>query len=182
MSLRLTEATRADAAPVAALWGAASRAGFTDLLPPGHELPSRIPERYEALLEDPAVHHAVGEGDELRGFIAFGASRDTDAPAETGEVREPVRRPRLAAQRGRQRPDDAHAAELPSMGYDEATVWSFAANERANAFYERHDFRRDGAASSARSLGRPRWRCASAGAEIHQPWSCATARASPSPT
>ena len=31
------------------------------------------------------------------------------------------------------------------MGHGEVTVWSFAANERANAFYERHGFRRDGA-------------------------------------
>ena len=31
------------------------------------------------------------------------------------------------------------------MGHSEVTIWSFAANERANAFYERHGFRPDGA-------------------------------------
>ena len=37
---------------------------------------------------------------------------------------------------------------LPLMaepGYREVTLWSFAANGRANAFYERHGMRRDGA-------------------------------------
>ena len=40
------------------------------------------------------------------------------------------------------------AAALHSLrerGCTEATVWSFAANERANSFYERSGFTRDGA-------------------------------------
>jgi ribosomal protein S18 acetylase RimI-like enzyme len=36
--------------------------------------------------------------------------------------------------------------DLRERGYREATVWSFDANERANAFYEAHGFARDGAA------------------------------------
>ena len=35
--------------------------------------------------------------------------------------------------------------DLRERGYSEATVWSFADNERANRFYERHGFARDGA-------------------------------------
>ena len=35
--------------------------------------------------------------------------------------------------------------DLRERGYSEATVWSFADNERANRFYERHRFTRDGA-------------------------------------
>jgi GNAT superfamily N-acetyltransferase len=34
---------------------------------------------------------------------------------------------------------------LRERGFTEATVWSFAANDRANAFYERAGFTRDGA-------------------------------------
>ena len=87
----------------------------------------------------------VAEEDELRGFIAFGASRDVDALAETGEVRSLFVAP-AAWRSGVGSALMARALEeLPSMGYKEATVWSFAANERANAFYERHGFRRDGA-------------------------------------
>ena len=40
------------------------------------------------------------------------------------------------------------AAALDSLrarGCTEASVWSFAANDRANAFYERAGFTRDGA-------------------------------------
>ena len=35
--------------------------------------------------------------------------------------------------------------DLRERGYSEATVWSFADNERANRFYERAGFTRDGA-------------------------------------
>jgi RimJ/RimL family protein N-acetyltransferase len=38
----------------------------------------------------------------------------------------------------------AALADLAARGYLEASVWSFAANERANAFYEAHGFARDG--------------------------------------
>ena len=34
---------------------------------------------------------------------------------------------------------------LRERGFTEATVWSFAANDRANAFYEAQGFVRDGA-------------------------------------
>ena len=36
-------------------------------------------------------------------------------------------------------------ADLTARGCTEATVWSFAANDRANAFYEAHGFTRDSA-------------------------------------
>ena len=39
----------------------------------------------------------------------------------------------------------AALAALVEQGYEAATVWSFDANERANAFYEAHGFERDGA-------------------------------------
>jgi ribosomal protein S18 acetylase RimI-like enzyme len=35
--------------------------------------------------------------------------------------------------------------DLRERGFSEATVWSFADNERANRFYESHGFDRDGA-------------------------------------
>jgi ribosomal protein S18 acetylase RimI-like enzyme len=35
--------------------------------------------------------------------------------------------------------------DLRERGYTEAIVWSFAANDRANAFYEAQGFTRDGA-------------------------------------
>ena len=146
MRVRLREATPADAPSVTALWDEASRAGFEDLLPAGHELPRWIPERFEALLDDPTVVMLVAEEeDELRGFITFGASRDADTSAETGEVRSLFVAPAAWRSGVGSALLTRALEELPAMGHTEATVWSFADNGRANAFYERHGFRRDGA-------------------------------------
>jgi GNAT superfamily N-acetyltransferase len=87
---------------------------------------------------------AEDEG-ELVGFSACGESRDEDAEASVGEVRS------LFVAAGRWRTGVGRAlmsAALDSLrerGSTEATAWSFAANERANAFYEQAGFTRDGA-------------------------------------
>jgi GNAT superfamily N-acetyltransferase len=82
---------------------------------------------------------------ELVGFSAGGESRDEDAEASVGEIRSLF----VAAGRWRSGVGRAlMAAALDSLrerGCNQATVWSFAANERANAFYERAGFTRDGA-------------------------------------
>ena len=43
---------------------------------------------------------------------------------------------------------DAALDDLRERGYTAAVVWSFADNDRANAFYERMGFARDGAERS----------------------------------
>ena len=123
-----------------------ARAAFTDLLPDGHDFPPVDPERWYALIEDGAVSMFLAEEDgEIVGTSACGESRDEDAGPSTGEVRSFF----VAAGRWRRGVGRAlMAAVLDSLrdrGYTEATVWSLAANERANAFYEAHGFRRDGA-------------------------------------
>jgi GNAT superfamily N-acetyltransferase len=128
------------------VWDESARAGFTDLLPAGHEFPEPDPERWYALIEDPAVSMLMVEEDgELLGFSACGESRDEDADPSVGEVRSFF----VAAGRwGQGVGRTLMAAVLDSLrerGYREATVWSFAANERANRFYESHGFERDGA-------------------------------------
>ena len=128
------------------MWDESARAAFTELLPPGHEFPEPDPERWYSLIEDPAVSMLLAEDDgELLGFSTSGASRDEDADASVGEVRSFF----VAAGRWRQGVGSAlMGAALDSLrerGCTEATVWSFAANERANAFYERAGFTRDGA-------------------------------------
>jgi L-amino acid N-acyltransferase YncA len=85
------------------------------------------------------------EDGELLGFSACGESRDEDAAPGVGEVRSFF----VAAGRwGRGVGRALMSAVLDSLrerGCTEATVWSFAANERANRFYEAHGFTRDGA-------------------------------------
>jgi GNAT superfamily N-acetyltransferase len=128
------------------MWDESARAAFTELLPPGHGFPVPDAERWFALIEDPAVSMLLAEEDgELLGFSTSGESRDADADASVGEVRSFF----VAAGRWGQGIGRAlMAAALDSLrerGSTEATVWSFAANARANAFYERAGFTRDGA-------------------------------------
>jgi GNAT superfamily N-acetyltransferase len=84
-------------------------------------------------------------GGEVVGYAACGASRDRDTPPEAGELRT------LFVLPGRWRGGVGRALlaaafdDLRGRGYSEATVWSFAGNERANAFYEAAGFTRDGA-------------------------------------
>ena len=128
------------------MWDESARTAFTDLLPAGHEFPAPDPERWYALIEDGAVSTLIAEEDgELLGFSACGESRDEDAAPTVGEVRSFF----VAAGRWGQGVGRAlMTAVLESLrerGCSEATVWSFAANERANAFYETHGFTLDGA-------------------------------------
>ena len=84
------------------------------------------------------------DGREMLGFTVCGESRDPDASADVGEVRMMFTD---AGGWGRGVGSALMAAALDDLrerGCSEATVWSFADNERANRFYERHGFARDG--------------------------------------
>jgi GNAT superfamily N-acetyltransferase len=103
-------------------------------------------ERWFALIGDPGVLMLLAEEEgELLGFSTSGESRDEDADPSVGEIRS------FFVAAGRWRAGVGRALMAPTLdslrerGYTEATVWSFAANERANAFYERAGFTRDGA-------------------------------------
>jgi ribosomal protein S18 acetylase RimI-like enzyme len=84
------------------------------------------------------------EDDELAGFVACGPMRDAPEPG-VGEIQS------FFVGAGRWRRGVGRAlmaaalADLSERGYEQATVWSFEANARANAFYEAHAFTRDGA-------------------------------------
>ena len=99
-----------------------------------------------AVLAEPAVRLLVCEedGGALLAYSAFGTSRDDDVPEEVGEVRTFFVHP-AAWRRGVGSRLMARAClELVELGFERATLWSFADNERANAFYEHHGFERDG--------------------------------------
>ena len=85
------------------------------------------------------------EDGELLGFSTSGECRDEDAGASIGEIRSFF----VAAGRWGEGIGRAlMTAALDSLrerGCNEATLWSFAANERANAFYARAGFTPDGA-------------------------------------
>jgi ribosomal protein S18 acetylase RimI-like enzyme len=99
----------------------------------------------QSLLSDPAVTLLLAEenGDAL-GFCTCGESRDPDTAAEVGEVRTLFVAPGAWRRGGGSTLIAAALTDLRERGYSQATVWSFADNERANAFYERSGFERDG--------------------------------------
>ena len=128
------------------MWDESAAAAFLPLLPDGHGLPGMNFEELTAVLRDPAVRLLLAEEDGATlGYTAFGSSRDDDVPPDVGEVRTFFVRPH-AWRHGVGSALMARAlGELVEMGYHHATVWSFADNTRANAFYEHHGFERDGA-------------------------------------
>lgn len=88
------------------------------------------------------------------GHTAFGKSRDDDVAPDVGEIRAFFVRPAAWRRGVGSALMQAALEQLRELGYAEATVWSFDANARANAFYEHHGFRRDGAEKRERIWAR----------------------------
>jgi GNAT superfamily N-acetyltransferase len=108
-------------------------------------LPRFDPLRLLAVLDDERVRTLVADRDgEVVGQTTFGTSRDSDAPATAGEVRSLFVGPASWGGGVGSALLLQALAGLAAMGFAEATLWSFATNERANRFYERHGFERDG--------------------------------------
>ena len=103
------------------------------------------PGRWQELLADPAHVFLMAEEDgELLGYLSCGSSRDEDVPREVGEVRSLFVAPTAWRRGVGSALMSAGLDELTRRGFTEATVWSFADNRRANAFYEASGFTRDG--------------------------------------
>jgi len=99
----------------------------------------------QSLLSDPAVTLLMAEENgEALGYCTSGESRDADVSPEVGEVRTLFVAPAAWRQGAGSALMTAALDDLRERGYSEATVWSFADNDRANRFYERHGFTRDG--------------------------------------
>jgi GNAT superfamily N-acetyltransferase len=124
------------------------REGFVPILPDEFELPD--PEGFAPRLSEslaaPGVHSTLAfVGEDLAGWITYGSNRDPDAGQSTAEVRSLFVHPdHWRSGVGTALMNQA-LAELAETGYEEASLWSFDVNDRANGFYERQGFRRDGA-------------------------------------
>ena len=115
-------------------------------MPEGHELPGIESGLFEELLANPDLSVLIAEDDgEIVGYAGCGTSRDQDTGDDVGEVRNLF----VASSSWRAGVGRALMAaaldDLRERGYSEAIVWSFTANDRANAFYEAQGFARDGA-------------------------------------
>ena len=156
MSFELRLATPHDSEAIVDLQIAAWRAAFVPLLPPGFAMPPRaqfllMGER--ALVEAGVERTVAAVGGRPIGLLSHGPSRDHDAPADVGEVRALFVHPdNWRGGVGSALVSNA-LARLREDGLAEATLWSFRANPRANAFYERQGFAPDGAAQARESFG-----------------------------
>ena len=138
-------ATAADAEALAALWEASARAGFTELLAPGHPFPTFDPMRVVQRLADDGLRVLVADEDgELLAHTTFGTSRDADVDSSVAEVRSFYVHPSAWRRGIGSALMERALSGMVEMDFEQATLWSFAENARANAFYERHGFERDG--------------------------------------
>ena len=98
---------------------------------------------------------AVGADDVVEGFCSVSApSRDEDAGERTAEVAATYVDPGCWRRSVGSALLGAASAELARAGWTEATLWVFAANERARSFYGRLGFESDGATKRHEASGR----------------------------
>jgi GNAT superfamily N-acetyltransferase len=130
-----------------ALFDRACEAGFIALLPAGHPLPPMDDQdRTRELIAGPDVSVLLAEDDDgLLAFTMFGVNRDDDAAPGVAEIRMFFADPDAWGGGAARRLMGEALELLAELGYGEVTLWSFDANGRANAFYERHGLERDGA-------------------------------------
>jgi ribosomal protein S18 acetylase RimI-like enzyme len=150
----IRKATHDDVPAMAALQAAGWADAFGGLVPPertpsAEELTQRLYRRF------PTGTRLVAESEgRMRGFCAFGASRDDDAGPGIGEIYVLFVAPSdwrrgiggALAERALEQLDE----------FEQVTLWSAAENARANRFYERLGFVPDGAEQVREEFGNVR--------------------------
>ena len=110
--------------------------------------------QYEGYARGEAAPMLVADDDgTVVGWIAFGASRDADAPPGTGEVYALYVDPDRHGEGIGGALLAAGVEALRAEGHVRATLWTFGASEQSTGFYEKHGWTRDGAEKDDRDLG-----------------------------
>ena len=152
MPIILKPAAEGDARAIAeinvATWRAAFRGALPDAILDGLSIDKREAEFRKILspsATSPARTEVAWENGEIVGFVVFGASRDEDAPAGTGEIYAIyVREERWGRGIGRLLLDGARAS-LAASGSTRLTLWTLAGIEKTIRFYRSSGFEADGA-------------------------------------
>ena len=122
--------------------------GFVPILPDEFRVPdadSFAPRLAEALRGQGVSSTLALEEERLLGWVTYGVNRDSDAGPDEGELRSIFVHPGAWRSGVGSALLEYALEELAGQGYRAATLWSFDDNDRANGFYERHGFERDGA-------------------------------------
>jgi ribosomal protein S18 acetylase RimI-like enzyme len=152
MSIILKPAVEGDARAIAEISVAGWRAAFQGAIPAAILDGLSVDKReagFRKILSPsatpPARTEVAWEDGEIVGFVVFGASRDEDAPAGTGEIYAIYVRERCWGRGiGRLLLDRARAS-LAAGGSASLTLWTLARVERTIRFYRSSGFETDGA-------------------------------------
>ncbi|MEW5737821.1 MAG: GNAT family N-acetyltransferase [Myxococcota bacterium] len=148
MDVTISEAQVSDAERIAALHVAAWRWAYKDLLPAEYLASLDVEQRavmWKGALQAPAIKVWLAFlGDELAGFAATGPSRDAGAGTSTGELGALYVREDRAGMGVGSALLAACVKDLHGRGFHPLTAWSFEKNTRAQAFYEKHGWSKDG--------------------------------------
>jgi ribosomal protein S18 acetylase RimI-like enzyme len=148
-TLTVRAATRADAAPIAAIHVASFRTTYETLLPPSIRAsldPGARAEVWRGRIGagDGEVVVAITDG-RIVGFCWFGPTTDDDDPPDrVGQVRSIHVAPEAVGRGYGKALLQAATDALVASGRAEVTLWVVASNDRATAIYRRGGWREDG--------------------------------------
>jgi ribosomal protein S18 acetylase RimI-like enzyme len=133
-------ATVQDAAAIASIQARGWRHAYADIVAPEDMRdPVEMEPRWRQWLDDDDIGGLVAEVDgQVAGFAMFGASRDNDAADGAAELYAIYVDPAAQGAGVGSALLAAVVHELCARRFSEATLWAFAANGLARAFYERH--------------------------------------------
>jgi ribosomal protein S18 acetylase RimI-like enzyme len=155
--MKIQPATLEDCHAIAEVHVESWQHAYRGLLPEEYLASLSVTERetmWRHMLDLPSSHLLVARAaDGIVGLIAFGASRDDDAPNDRAEIWAIYVQPtswstgagRLLWLEALQR--------IAAEGYEEVSLWVIAGNARARRFYERAGFVVEPASSKSFELG-----------------------------
>jgi GNAT superfamily N-acetyltransferase len=100
-----------------------------------------------AILDAAVTVIVAEEGGRVVGFVSTGPTRDDDAPGGTGELFAIYLDEAVAGTGVGAALLERAERDLREAGFNRATLWVLASNDRARRFYERHDWAWDGTTS-----------------------------------